>query len=124
MAKRKPVIIISGAIMTLSAFLMVKTTNPTLAIIAAILVGIFMFLPMTSLMMIPQELPNMTPARLTTIMGIFWALSYIIETIVFYIFGILQDRTGSNELSVYIAVLLSLTFVIGGFLLPETGKDK
>lgn len=122
--KRKPVIIISGAIMTLSAFLMVKTTNPTLAIIAAILVGIFMFLPMTSLMMIPQELPNMTPARLTTIMGIFWALSYIIETIVFYIFGILQDRTGSNELSVYIAVLLSLTFVIGGFLLPETGKDK
>lgn len=122
--KRKPVIIISGAIMTLSAFLMVKTTNPTLAILAAILVGIFMFLPMTSLMMIPQELPNMTPARLTTIMGIFWALSYIIETIVFYIFGILQDRTGSNELSVYIAVLLSLTFVIGGFLLPETGKDK
>ena len=122
--KRKPVIIISGAIMTLSAFLMVKTTNPTLAIIAAILVGIFMFLPMTSLMMIPQELPNMTPARLTTIMGIFWALSYIIETIVFYIFVILQDRTGSNELSVYIAVLLSLTFVIGGFLLPETGKDK
>lgn len=122
--KRKPVIIISGAIMTLSAFLMVKTTNPTLAIIAAILVGIFMFLPMTSLMMIPQELPNMTPARLTTIMGIFWALSYILETIVFYIFGILQDRTGSNELSVYIAVLLSLTFVIGGFLLPETGKDK
>ena len=83
-----------------------------------------MFLPMTSLMMIPQELPNMTPARLTTIMGIFWALSYIIETIVFYIFGILQDRTGSNELSVYIAVILSLTFVIGGFLLPETGKDK
>ena len=122
--KRKPVIIISGAIMTLSAFLMVKTTNSTLAIIAAILVGIFMFLPMTSLMMIPQELPNMTPARLTTIMGIFWALSYIIETIVFYIFGILQDRTGSNELSVYIAVLLSLTFVIGGFLLPETGKNK
>lgn len=122
--KRKPVIIISGIIMTGSAFLMVKTTNPTLAIIAAILVGIFMFLPMTSLMMIPQELPNMTPARLTTIMGIFWALSYIIETIVFYIFGILQDRTGSNELSVYIAVLLSLTFVIGGFLLPETGKDK
>ena len=75
-------------------------------------------------MMIPQELPNMTPARLTTIMGIFWALSYIIETIVFYIFVIFQDRTGSNELSVYIAVILSLTFVIGGFLLPETGKDK
>ncbi len=122
--KRKPVIIVCGLIMTLSAFLMVKTTSPTLAVIAALLVGVFMFLPMTSLMMIPQELPNMTPARLTTIMGIFWALSYIIETIVFYIFGILQDRTGSNELSVYIAVILSLTFVIGGFLLPETGKDK
>jgi predicted MFS family arabinose efflux permease len=122
--KRKPVIIICGIIMTLSAFLMIKTHNPTLAIIAALLVGIFMFLPMTSLMMIPQELPGMTPARLTTIMGIFWALSYIIETIVFYIFGILKDKTGTNTLGVNIAVILSLTFVVGGFLLPETGKDK
>lgn len=103
---------------------MVKTSNPTIAIISALLVGIFMFVPMTSLVLIPQEIEGMTPARLTSIMGIFWALSYIIETIMFYIFGILKDMTGTNELGVNIAVIFSLTFVIGGFLLPETGKDK
>lgn len=122
--KRKPVIIVCGLVMTGSAFLMVKTSNPTIAIISALLVGIFMFVPMTSLVLIPQEIEGMTPARLTSIMGIFWALSYIIETIMFYIFGILKDTTGSNELGVNIAVIFSLTFVIGGFLLPETGKDK
>ncbi|WP_235860803.1 hypothetical protein [Peptoniphilus porci] len=108
--------------MTASAYLMVKTSYPTLAIVAAISIGIFMFLPMTSLVTIPQELHGMTPARLTVVMGFFWALSYIIETIVFYLFGVSFDKTGSYEFSINCAVLLSLTFVIGGFLLPETGK--
>lgn len=122
--KRKPVIIISGVVMTASAFLMVKTTTPSIAVVAALVLGTFMFLPMTSLMLIPQELDNMTPSRLTAIMGIFWALAYIIETIIFYLFGVLFDQTGSYSSSIMIAVILSLSFVIGGFFLPETGKDK
>lgn len=122
-SKRKPVIIISGLVMTGSAFLMVKTSISTMAIIAALVLGTFMFLPMTSLMMIPQELPGMTPARLTTIMGIFWAVSYIIETIVFFLFGVLFDQTGSYSTSILIAVVLSLSFVVAGIFLPETGKE-
>ncbi|MCI6660312.1 MAG: MFS transporter [Peptoniphilaceae bacterium] len=122
--KRKPVIILSGLIMTGSAFLMVKTSMPALAITAALLLGIFMFLPMTSLVMIPQELPDMTPSRLTAIMGIFWATAYIIETIVFFLFGVLFDKTGSNSSSIMIAVILSLSFAVGGLFLPETGKSE
>lgn len=83
-----------------------------------------MFLPMTSLVMIPQELPNMTPGRLTAIMGIFWAMAYIIETIVFFLFGVLFDKTGSYSSSIIIAIVLSLTFAVGGIFLPETGKNK
>ena len=66
----------------------------------------------------------MTPARLTVIMGLFWAVSYIIETIVFFLFGVLKDQTGSYTWSIYIAVVLSLTFVLGGIFLPETGKKR
>ena len=121
--KRKPVIIISGLIMTGSAFLMVKTSTPAVAIVAALVLGTFMFLPMTSLVMIPQELPNMTPSRLTAIMGIFWAMAYIIETIVFFLFGVLFDQTGSYSSSIMIAVILSLSFTVGGIFLPETGKS-
>lgn len=82
-----------------------------------------MFLPMTSLMMIPQELPDMTPSRLTAIMGVFWAMSYIIETVVFFLFGVIFDKTGSYNSSILIAVILSLSFVVVGLFLPETGKD-
>ena len=123
-SRRKPVIILCGLIMTGSAFLMVKTQNPAVAVTAALLLGIFMFLPMTSLVMIPQELPDMTPGRLTAIMGIFWALSYIIETIVFFLFGVLFDQSGSYTSSIYIAIFLSLSFVVGGIFLPETGKER
>ena len=123
-SKRKPVIIISGLIMTGSAFLMVMASAPAVAAAAAIILGTFMFLPMTSLVMIPQELPNMTPGRLTAIMGIFWAMAYIIETIVFFLFGVLFDKTGSYSSSIIIAIVLSLTFAVGGIFLPETGKNK
>ena len=109
--KRKPVIIVSGLIMTASAFLMVKTTTPAVAVAAALVLGTFMFLPMTSLVMIPQELPNMTPSRLTAIMGVFWAMAYIIETIVFFLFGVLFDKTGSHSSSILIAVILSLSII-------------
>ena len=121
-SKRKPVIIVCGLIMTASAFLMVKTSIPAIAIAAALSLGTFMFLPMTSLMMIPQELPDMTPGRLTAIMGVFWAMSYIVETIIFFMFGVLADKTGSYASSIMIAIVFSLTFVVGGVLLPEKNK--
>ena len=121
-SKRKPVIIVCGLIMTASAFLMVKTSIPAVAIAAALSLGTFMFLPMTSLMMIPQELPDMTPGRLTAIMGVFWAMSYIVETIIFFMFGVLADKTGSYASSIMIAIVFSLTFVVGGVLLPEKNK--
>lgn len=120
--KRLPVIRISGILMTLSGLLMFKTTVGSIAYIAALLIGIFMFLPMTSLMMIPQELPNMNPSKLTAVMGLFWAIAYIIETILYYIIGIVIDLSGYTA-GLYIALAVSLTFFLGSFLLPETGKS-
>lgn len=119
--KRLPVIRWSGLIMTACGALMFFTTVPVLAIISAFLIGFFMFLPMTSLVMIPQELPGMTPAKLTAIMGLFWAISYIIETIVYFIIGFIVDGAG-YQMGLIVALVVSLTFFIGSFMLPETGK--
>ena len=82
-----------------------------------------MFIPVTSLFMIPQELPNMTPAKLTKIMGIFWALAYIIETVVFFIIGMVIDKSGYAT-GLTVSVVVSATAFLGSFLLPETGKSK
>ena len=81
-----------------------------------------MFLPVTSLVMIPVELPGMTPNKVTVVMGVFWAIAYIIETIVYYILGFVVDAKGYST-AIWIALIFSLTFFICGLLLPETGKD-
>lgn len=121
--KRLPVIRWGGLIMAAAGALMFFTSSPALSLIAAFLIGFFMFLPMTSLVLIPQELPDMTPAKLTAIMGLFWAISYIIETIVYFIIGFVVDGAGYKT-GLVLALACSLTFFLGSFLLPETGKDK
>lgn len=88
---------------------MFYTENGVLSAIAAFLIGVFMFLPVSSLMMIPQELPGMTPAKLTVIMGIFWALSYIIETIAYFIIGLIIDYSGYT-MGLNLALIMSITF--------------
>lgn len=122
-SKRLPVMRASGLLMSLSGLLMFNAPNGVVATIAALAIGIFMFLPVTSLVMIPQELPNMTAGKLTQVMGLFWAISYIIQTIIYFIIGIVIDNMG-YIVGLYIALAVSLTFFIGSFLLPETGKDK
>lgn len=121
--KRLPVIRLSGLAMTLFGLVMFRTSNGALSAAAALLIGLFMFLPVSSLMMIPQELPGMTPAKLTTIMGLFWALSYIIETAAYFIIGFIIDHSG-YAMGLNLALIMSVTFFIGSFLLPETGKGK
>lgn len=121
--KRLPVIRWCGLAMTLFGLLMFITNSGAVAVVCAFLIGLFMFLPVSSLMMIPQEMQGMTPVKLTTIMGIFWALSYIIETIVYFIIGFVIDGFGYSA-GLYLALFVSLTFFAGSFVLPETGKSK
>ena len=121
--KRLPVIRLCGFLLTACGILMFTTSNGYIALLAAFAIGNLMFIPVTSLFMIPQELPNMTPAKLTKIMGIFWALAYIIETVVFFIIGMVIDKSGYAT-GLTVSVVVSATAFLGSFLLPETGKSK
>ena len=121
--KRLPVIRLCGFLLTAFGVLMFTTENGIVALIAAFAIGNLMFIPVTSLFMIPQELPDMTPVKLTKIMGIFWAIAYIIETIVFFIIGVIIDSSGYTA-GLTVAVVFSATAFIGSFLLPETGKSR
>lgn len=121
--KRLPVIRWCGLAMTLCGVLMFTTKNGVLAAVSAFAIGALMFLPVTSLVLIPQEIPNMTPAKLTKIMGVFWSFAYIIESIVYFIIGAVIDRAGYSA-GLILSVVVSATFFIGSFLLPETGHGK
>lgn len=118
---RIPILKWCGLAMTICGFIMIYTKNGMIATIAAFGIGFLMFMPVTSLVTIPQELPNMTPKKLTTIMGIFWALSYIFETVFYFILGTVVDHSGYFT-AMMISVIISGTFFLGSFFLPETGK--
>ncbi|TOK18527.1 MFS transporter [Vibrio parahaemolyticus] len=119
---RVPVIRYCGLAMTLFAALMITTGSAMVAYVAAFMAGFFMFVPMTSLVTLPQELPNMTPARITVIFGMFWSISYMIETVLMYIAGVIADSTGNIAYAATFAVVCSSTFFLASFFLPETGK--
>ena len=121
---RVPVIRYCGLAMTAFAALMITTSSADVAYFAAFMAGFFMFVPMTALITLPQELPNMTPARITVVFGMFWSLSYAIETGLMYIAGVLADVTGNIAISATFAVACSSTFFLASFFLPETGKKK
>ncbi|MGF1696346.1 MFS transporter [Vibrio lamellibrachiae] len=119
---RVPIIRYCGLAMTAFAALMIFTDSAMIAYGSAFFAGFFMFVPMTALVTLPQELPNMTPARITVVFGMFWSISYVVETILMFISGIIADSTGNIAYAAMFAVACSSTFFIASFMLPETGK--
>lgn len=121
---RIPVIRFSGLAMTACAAAMVLTRSPVIAYATAFMAGFFMFLPMTALITLPQELPGMTPGRITVVFSMFWSISYLIETILMYMAGVMADATGNISVAAYFAVACSSTFFLASFFLPETGRKE
>lgn len=120
--KRLGIVRWSALAMTSCSFILISTNSAILAMIAASLVGFFMLFPMSAFITIPQELPNMTTSKLTLIMGLFWSFSYAIETLLYYLIGLVIDYSKDFQVGLIFAVILSLSLFLGSFLLPETGK--
>lgn len=119
---RLPVLRYAGLALVGFAALMVTSREPVIAYAAAALAGFCMFLPMTALVTLPQELPGMTPARITVTFAMFWSISYGVETILMYGAGLLADITGEPASAAYFAVACSASLFVFSFLLPESGK--
>ncbi|MDD7909632.1 MFS transporter [Pseudovibrio exalbescens] len=121
---RLPIMRWCGLAMTGFAALMITTSSPMVATASAFLAGFFLFVPMTCLVTLPQELPGMNPGRITIIFAMFWSISYIIETALMYAAGVMADQTGNISIAATFAVACSATLFISTFFLPETGKKK
>ncbi|QIL90979.1 MFS transporter [Microbulbifer sp. SH-1] len=121
-ALRLPVLRFGGLALVVFAALMVTSRDPIVAYSAAALAGFCMFLPMTALVTLPQELPGMTPAKITVTFAMFWSISYGVETALMYGAGVLADITGEPASAAYFAVACSASLFVFSFLLPESGK--
>lgn len=121
---RLPVIRWSGLAVIVSTAIFSFSDLYWLQTLAAITLGFFIFLPVTALVSIPHELPKMSADRITIIFSMFYSISYIISTLILWVFGALVDiHQGDYTWSFILITLLSSTLFIGSYFLPETAKQ-
>jgi len=119
---RLPVIRWSGLVVIISTASFSFSDLYWLQTFAAMVLGFFIFFPVTALVSIPHELPRMTSARITIIFSMFYSISYIISTIILWVFGRLVDMNQGDYTGSFILItVLSSTLFIGSYFLPETG---
>ena len=122
--KRVPVIKWSGlcqiiAIVGLSFF----KDSIIVTDISAVILGFFVFFPMTALVTLAQEQPDMTPRKISVTFSIFWSVSYLFASIVPTIFGKIVDMNNGNYFPAFVFItIISTSFFIGSFFLPEAKK--
>ena len=122
---RLPIIRLSGVLIFITVLGLSFGSVSWLQSLCAIVLGFFIFLPVTALVSIPHELPKMTSQKITVIFSLFWSISYLISTLVLWLFGKLVDiNNGSYFASFVLITLLSTTVFIGSYFLPETGQAK
>ena len=122
---RVPVIRWSGLIITLTVLGLSFGESDLLQTICAMTLGFFIFFPVTALVTIPHELPKMTGQKVTVIFSLFYSISYLVATIVLWGFGKLVDMNDGDFSSAFALItVVSSTFFIGSFFLPETAKQK
>jgi len=123
MPLRLPVIRFSGALMVLTIIGLSFSTSEWLQTLSAVVLGFFIFFPITALVSIPHELPKMTGQRITVVFSLFYSISYLLSTVILWLFGKLVDlNQGDYTVSFILISFISTTFFIGSFFLPETGK--
>jgi len=122
---RVPVIRWSGLIIVFTVLGLSFGHAEWLQTLCAMALGFFIFFPITALVTIPHELPNMTGERITVVFSLFYSISYLIATAVLWSFGRLVDINGGDFTSAFtLIVAVSSTFFFGSFFLPETANYK
>ncbi len=121
--RRKPFLIVSGVFMGLSALSAVLFNNLVVIYLSVALFGIFGNLQTPSLFTIPLELPNMSLRSGVIVISVMQVGGSIGNFISPLIVGYLADITGSYLPGFITFSLVSLSLLLAGLLLPETGPN-
>jgi MFS family permease len=121
---RIPVIRWSGLIITFTVLGLSFGQSDLLQTLCAMALGFFIFFPVTALVTIPHELPKMTGQKVTVVFSLFYSISYLVATVVLWSFGKLVDANHGDFSSAFVLItVVSSTFFIGSFFLPETAPQ-
>jgi cyanate permease len=120
--RRKPFILISGALTGIAAFGLFLTSNLVLLSVSAVIFGIGLFLWVAPLTTLAMELPDMTPQKLAVLNGVFFSVGYLLAFLAPLIAGALRDATGSFIPGFIAFSLFSFSLLFGGIMLKEAER--
>lgn len=118
---RRPLMIICGSLFWLAALGCFMVNNPILIYISIALFGVLGVIYTPSVFTIPMELPGMTPRTGAVVLSLALAVGNFGGFLGPLFVGYLADLTGSYVPGLLVCCAFSLTLLIGGLLLPETG---
>lgn len=119
--QRIPVIRWSGLIQTIMVVGLSFSEDALMQTVSAILLGFFIFFPITALVSIPHEMKKMSAGKITVVFSLFWSISYSVATIVLWMFGLVVDWYQGDFFYAFVLIsFVSSSFFIGSFFLPET----
>jgi MFS family permease len=121
LGRRRPLLILSGGLMGISAMAAVLFNNPISIYVSVILFGILVGLETPSLFTIPMELPGMTVRSRTMVISVMQVGGNLGNFMAPLAVGYLADVTGSYLPGLFIFAALSLNLLLAGLFLPETG---
>jgi len=119
--RRLPFIIIPGIFMGLTALCAVLFRNPLVIYTSVALFGVFSNLQTPSLFTIPMELPGSSIRSGVVVMSVMQCGGNLGNFIGPLLVGYLADMTGSFLPGFFVAAAVSLSLLVSGLMLPETG---
>lgn len=123
--QRIGVIRFSGLIQLITVIGLSFSPSATMQTLCAIVLGFFVFFPITALVSIPHELKGMTASKITVVFSLFWSISYLIATIILWLFGYLVDINGGDFYYAFVLIsIVSSSFFIGSYFLPEPNPKQ
>lgn len=128
MTRRLPILRFSGLMQLLCIIGMHSKAwgfidSDAIITIFALVAGFFVFLPMTSLITLGQEQKGMTPEKASVTFSLFWSISYMVATVVPFIFAYLVDlHQGNYSVAFAFITVIASSFLIGSFFLPESAR--
>lgn len=118
---RRPILILSGGLMTLLAFGTFVLPNEALIFTSVVSIGVMSWAFVPASFTVPMELPGVTAATAGMSLAVALSLGNIGGFFAPVMVGFLADQTGSYVPGLAIAALIPLSLLTCGYLLPETG---
>ncbi len=118
---RRPFLVAAGFGLSASAFAMIYARASNSIFVAAVVLGICLFIAGAALVTTAMELPGVTPDHVTLIMGTMFSVAYVVSSASPLVVGWLRERTGSFVPGLGLWAALSSLLALAGLLLPETG---